>query len=245
VSNRYSNFDLIAEAVHKFILKKNTVQTKKKVERSCLEEQVANLVVKDKDNKQKEKRLKKGRIKQNLNESIESVNNKEKIKDLKENLKEGTEIDDKEVLDDSEEDPLDDSDTLEDDDNKTDHIEPIITYLSSEEEQFLAENFYKTGIVDYDELFNYNPNSVDYTIGIKGLEVNSSISNTNSETMTAEEAEETLIEIQYATVLGTINEISHEKRRKFSTWVTFNSALMSLFHSLYAVTGDVDYSKTF
>ena len=63
--------------------------------------------------------------------------------------------------------------------------------------------------------------------------------------MTTEEAEETLISVQYATVLGTMSEMNVEKRRQFANWVTFNKDLMGLFHSLYAVTADVDYSKTF
>ena len=118
-----------------------------------------------------------------------------------------------------------------------------ITY-ASQHEQLLAENFYKSN-VDYDNLFSYT---------FSGIKVNSfdvyendSLANSGDgyENMDIEEAKETLVSIQYATVLGSMTEMSLEKRRQFATWVSFNKGLMNLFENLYGVTGDVDYSKTF
>jgi hypothetical protein len=119
-----------------------------------------------------------------------------------------------------------------------------ITY-SSQEERFLAENFYKSNI-DYDNLFSYT---------FSGIKANSqedfyedeafASSDTHSETMSTEEAKEMLVSVQYAQVLGSMTELNHEKRRQFTNWVAFNKDLMGLFHTLYSVTGDVDYNKTF
>ena len=131
--------------------------------------------------------------------------------------------------------------TVKKDEIKNDHKGVI---YASQHEQLLAENFYKSN-VDYDNLFSYT---------FSGIKVNSfdvyendSLANSGDgyENMDIEEAKETLVSIQYATVLGSMTEMSLEKRRQFATWVSFNKGLMNLFENLYGVTGDVDYSKTF
>lgn len=68
---------------------------------------------------------------------------------------------------------------------------------------------------------------------------------TAAETLTMEEAENMVQDIQYATVLGQMSEMDHTERRKFAFWTEFNKVYLNLFHSMYAVTGDVDYSRTF
>jgi hypothetical protein len=109
----------------------------------------------------------------------------------------------------------------------------------------LAENFYKSNL-DYNSLFSYSFSGVSSnSLGDIYEESESENASNNSETMETEEAKEMLVAVQYAKVLGTMTELSHEKRRQFTNWVTFNKDLMGLFHSMYAVTGDVDYSKSF
>lgn len=120
----------------------------------------------------------------------------------------------------------------------------VIDY-SLQEEQFLAENFYASN-VDYNNLFSYSFTVPGTELGeLYEQEESSSSSDTASETMSTEEAEEMLIDIQYAAVLGTLNDLNHDARRRFANWVIFNPALWRLFHANYAVTGDVDYSKMF
>ena len=127
---------------------------------------------------------------------------------------------------------------------KDEKNENIITY-AAQHEQFLAENFYKSNI-DYDNLFSYTFSGVKVN-NFGDFYENESLTNSGDgyENMDIEEAKETLVSIQYATVLGSMTEMSLEKRRQFATWVSFNKGLMKLFENLYGVTGDVDYSKTF
>lgn len=66
-----------------------------------------------------------------------------------------------------------------------------------------------------------------------------------AETITTQEAEEVVSKIQYATVLCLTSELDHTQRKKFATWTMFNRADLQLFHTLNALTSDVDYSKTF
>ncbi|HIH12997.1 MAG TPA: hypothetical protein VJI32_06750 [Candidatus Nanoarchaeia archaeon] len=99
--------------------------------------------------------------------------------------------------------------------------------------------------LDYDSLF-YGP-ARKVTSGLEkeneyqGLAVD----DTESETMSTEEAEATLKEIQYAQVTGTFSDVDYTERRRFATWALFNSAERELKHSIYAVTSNVDYSRTF
>ncbi|MBT3814423.1 hypothetical protein HOG07_03200 [Candidatus Woesearchaeota archaeon] len=109
----------------------------------------------------------------------------------------------------------------------------------------MAENFYKSNL-DYNSLFSYSFSGVGSNSFGEIYEENmDEATSNNSETMDTEEAREMLVAVQYAKVLGTMTELSHEKRKQFTNWVTFNKDLMGLFHSMYAVTGDVDYSKSF
>jgi hypothetical protein len=68
---------------------------------------------------------------------------------------------------------------------------------------------------------------------------------TESETMTMEEAEATLKDIQYAQVAGTLSDVDYNERRRFATWALFNSTERELMHSTYAVTSNVNYSRIF
>ncbi len=67
----------------------------------------------------------------------------------------------------------------------------------------------------------------------------------SSESMTAAEAEETIQELQYAAVLGTLSEVSYVQRRRFALWADLHKAELALFHRLNAMTNDVDYSRVF
>lgn len=71
------------------------------------------------------------------------------------------------------------------------------------------------------------------------------VKDTEAETMSSEEARETLQGIQYAAVTGTLSEMDHTDRRRFALWAMLNTAERELQHRTYAFTSDVDYSRTF
>jgi flavin-binding protein dodecin len=119
--------------------------------------------------------------------------------------------------------------------------EPLInlTY-STEEEQFLAENFYKSVGVDYEKIM-YGEGKSAGSFELEGeYWVDESIS-TESETMTVQEAESTLKNIQYAEMTGMRSEVDNESRRKFDIWIKFNPAEFLLFEKIYSLTQDVNY----
>ena len=71
------------------------------------------------------------------------------------------------------------------------------------------------------------------------------VKDTEAETMSTEEATETLQGIQYAAVTGTLSEMDHTQRKRFALWAMLNPAERELNHRTYALTSDVDYSRTF
>ena len=117
---------------------------------------------------------------------------------------------------------------------------------TSHEEELILRNLYGSSRLDYEQLFSYDNKiqSIDYMMEENKKE-SSLVFKTESETMTTEEANNMVQEIQYASLLGTTSSKDHTKKRKFTTWTMFNQEMLMLFHSLYSMTGDVDYSKNF
>ncbi len=66
---------------------------------------------------------------------------------------------------------------------------------------------------------------------------------TESELLTAEEAQEAIVDIQYATVMGSPHDVDAETRRKVDLWIKFNPALFHVFEATYGVTREVNYGK--
>jgi hypothetical protein len=107
----------------------------------------------------------------------------------------------------------------------------------------LAESFYETQQLDYSKLFNfssYKKESEQEEVYKNEFEIN--FSDTQSETMTDEEAHETLEDIQYSQALGNSTNVDYVTRKKFANWVAFNPVLMRLFES-QSFTRDVNYSE--
>jgi len=173
--------------------------------------------------------------KENVNQLIEKENEakeQEVIKESEQEVKENNKkkLDKKTDI----EDELDDNEE-NDDDSVDDHLR--INY-SLQEEQLLAENFYKSNVV-YEQILYENKNSLikaENNYSADGL-----ISDTDSEVIEVLEAEENFKEIQLAAVAGYSSEINGEKRRKLDLWIKFNPDMFKLFETLYAVTGDVNY----
>lgn len=109
------------------------------------------------------------------------------------------------------------------------------------EEQFFQEQV----VVDYNRLW-YGEEKTPLTFSFEDeYWTQQPIVDTEAETMTMEEAENMVQDIQYASVLGQMSEMDHTERRKFASWTEFNKVFLNLFHSMYAVTSDIDYSRTF
>jgi len=111
---------------------------------------------------------------------------------------------------------------------------------SFDEKQFLMEQFYNKQIRYEQSLYKQSGFSL-FEPEEEYLAAENEFYDIETENLTTEEAEETLIEIQYAAVIGTSNDINSEKKRKFDMWIKFNSALFKLFESSYALTRNVDY----
>ncbi len=67
------------------------------------------------------------------------------------------------------------------------------------------------------------------------------VADVQSEMISHEEAQQTIVGIQYAAVLGNSTEINSEERRKLNLWILFNPAQFKMAESMYAVTSNVDY----
>lgn len=70
-------------------------------------------------------------------------------------------------------------------------------------------------------------------------------SDTASETLTSQEAEETIIDIQYANIAGTRMDVNFDQRKKLVNYFLFNPIEGRLIHALNRLTDDVDYSRVY
>lgn len=163
-----------------------------------------------------------------LEKKISKDRNKDELKDIK---KEG-----KIKEEDAEKD-----EEIEKDEND----ETTVTSYTSHEEELILHNQYGNSKLDYNLLFNSRVNvkklefeEIDYTFSKLQNE-------TKSETMSLEEASKMLQDIQYGALTGTNSGKNLSERRRFVNWTVFNQELLMLFHSLYSLTGEVDYSRTF
>ncbi len=69
-------------------------------------------------------------------------------------------------------------------------------------------------------------------------------SDTESETMTREEAEEAVVDIQYAAVFAS-NTVDNRTRERLAIYAQFDSSLFGLLDRFSRLTNDIDYSKMF
>src|SRR3989344_3925978 len=116
---------------------------------------------------------------------------------------------------------------------------PEISY-SFADEQFLLEQFYNSLQLDYESSW-YKHSKSSLFESEEYLAADQEFYDSEAEILTTEEAEEALIEIQYAAVSGTPHEVDSETRRKFDMWIKFNPALFRLFEASYSLTRNVDY----
>ncbi len=133
---------------------------------------------------------------------------------------------------------------LEDDlsDLDEDDTSEISFQYSLGEEEFLAKQFYQTASLDYMKMFYGESKSIKSSYENEYFSDTIAICDVEADLLSTVEAESAFKEIQYAAIVGTGFSVNSEKKRKFDMWIKFNPALFGLFHSLYAVTDDVNYA---
>ena len=115
-------------------------------------------------------------------------------------------------------------------------LSPTISYTLAPE--LLAQNV----TLDYVQLWYGNQKTTPPSFTLDDEYWTSTIAcDVKSEMISDEEAQRTIVDIQYATIMGSSMEINFEERRKLNLWILFNPALFKLTESLYSVTGNVDY----
>ena len=112
---------------------------------------------------------------------------------------------------------------------------------SFDEEQFIMEQFYNNEEVKYEQSLYKQTRFSLFESEEEYAPEEREFYDTEAESLTTEEAEGAMIEIQYAAVVGTSNDVNYEKKRKFDMWIKFNSAMFKVFEITYALTRDVDY----
>jgi len=112
-----------------------------------------------------------------------------------------------------------------------------------QENILLMQQVYDQPMIDYEKLF-YGDKSNQIKSGLnldKDYWENEVRSNAETEKLSVDEAKETFMNIQYATVLGSETSMSSSDKRKFDLWIKFNSALFGLFENNYSITRDINY----
>lgn len=71
-----------------------------------------------------------------------------------------------------------------------------------------------------------------------------SLETDTTDTMSIPEAEEAIQDMQYAAVTGNFADVDSRDRERFANWALFYPELRQLFHAMYALTDNVDYSRT-
>ncbi|MBI4152473.1 hypothetical protein HY495_02070 [Candidatus Woesearchaeota archaeon] len=66
-----------------------------------------------------------------------------------------------------------------------------------------------------------------------------------AETMTREEAEEAIADVQYAAASGAVGEVDSRTRERLAMYFMFDPSLAQMMARMHWVTDDVDYSRRF
>ncbi|HIH10577.1 TPA: hypothetical protein HA241_00120 [Candidatus Woesearchaeota archaeon] len=112
-------------------------------------------------------------------------------------------------------------------------------------DQFLSSSYSSiSGPVDHIEMMYGEIARSSFSSDEEYLTGSPQVEEDLAETMTAEEAQEAVRNVQYATALGTFHDVSPRERQRLSTYGLFNTVSLMLNHTLHALTADVDYSRT-
>lgn len=115
------------------------------------------------------------------------------------------------------------------------------------EEQIFSENFYAP--VKYEGI-NFEDSSSSVRISqaqeqeiYLSEEGNHTKNDTASETLSTEEAKAMVLEIQYASILGTLSDLSFVKRQQLANWSAFEKVTLNYLLTNEGITRDVDFSR--
>lgn len=133
-------------------------------------------------------------------------------------------------------------DLEDEEDSETEtEITPQVNY-SFIEEEFIMGLAHNVPVLDYEKLWYGEKTPTKYEPE-EEYWVPSPKTENETEMLTNEEAQETFMEIQYATMLGTLSDMNMIQKRKFDLWIKFNPALFKLFELTYSVTREVNYAE--
>lgn len=122
-----------------------------------------------------------------------------------------------------------------------DHLFPRTSY-SFHKEEFIAGLQYHAPALDYEKLWYGESKAIPAGYSAEQEYAAEMPVDTTSDMLTVQEAADTFMNIQYHAILGNVNEVSSEERRKFSLWIAFNPALFKLFEALQGLTREVNYA---
>ena len=118
----------------------------------------------------------------------------------------------------------------------TDNSSSTITYSVN------PEVTAQTASIDYEQLWYGDQKTTPASFALDDdYWSTSAVVDVQSEMINDEEAQKTIVDIQYAAVLGNSMEINSEERRRLNLWIMFNPAQFKMAESMYAVTSNVDY----
>jgi len=121
---------------------------------------------------------------------------------------------------------------------------PHLSY-SFHEEEFIARSHYNAPAVDYEMLwYGERRRKVPPEYVAESTAVAEAAADTRPEMLTAPEAEEVFMRIQYSAIVGngSVYQVNGEERKRFDLWIKFNPALFKLLETLQGLTSNVNYS---
>ena len=114
---------------------------------------------------------------------------------------------------------------------------------SFEEEHLFSKLAYGAEKINYSQMFYGDEGKSSFKFTNEDEYWSSElVKDTQSEMLSATQAEKTFKDIQYAAAGGARFSVSMDSMRKMDLWIKFNPALFGLFQSLHAVTKEVDYA---
>lgn len=111
------------------------------------------------------------------------------------------------------------------------------------EEEFLSQGQYPSLPLDYVKMF-YGENKKKPLAFESEDEywTEAALADVENDMLTTSEAKETFLATQYVAAAGAWSETNIDKKRRLDLWIKVNAAMFAALHTLYAFTGDVNYS---
>ncbi len=116
------------------------------------------------------------------------------------------------------------------------------TSYSFHHDEFVAGLQYNAPAADYEKLWYGESKAIPAGYSAEQEYAAEMPADSASDMFTVQEAADTFMDIQYHAILGNVNEVNGEDRRKFSLWIAFNPALFKLFEATQGLTREVNYA---